>query len=328
MSLSHPEASQPPAHSRQKLIRYAWLSIAAAIATILLKTGAYWYTGSVGLLSDAIESLVNLGAALLALWVLTVAARPADDSHQYGHSKAEYFSSGAEGALIVLAALSIAYTAADRILNPQPLEEIGLGLVLSVVASLINGLVAWILLHVGRKYDSITLQADGHHLLTDVWTSIGVVLAVALVAWTDWLILDPIIALAVAANILWVGFRLFGNSVSGLMDAALPQEEQTQVLELLKSFQARHPQVDFHALRTRRAASRRFISVHVLVPGHWSVKEGHDLAHELEEDIQASLPGASMITHIEPIEDPVSYEDVDIDRYGQRVSSPHDGPKR
>ena len=327
MSVAQPIASQPEQFNRKKLIRYAWLSIAAAIATIALKTGAYLHTGSVGLLSDAIESLVNLAAGLMALWVLTVAARPADDSHHYGHSKAEYFSSGAEGALIVLAAISIAYAAVDRILNPQPLDEIGLGLVLSVIASLINGLVAWILLQVGRKYDSITLQADGHHLLTDVWTSIGVVLAVALVAWTDWLILDPLIAIAVAANILWVGFRLFGASVSGLMDASLPQEEQTLVLELMKQFQVEHPYVDFHALRTRRAASRRFISMHVLVPGDWSVKEGHDLAHELEEIIHASLPGSSVITHIEPIDDPVSYEDVDIDRYEQRVSIPHGGHK-
>lgn len=327
MSVAPPVPLQPEQFDRKKLIRYAWLSIAAALATIVLKAGAYWYTGSVGLLSDAIESLVNLAAGLMALWVLTVAARPADDSHQYGHSKAEYFSSGAEGALIVLAAISIGYAAVDRILNPQPLDQIGLGLVLSVIASLINGLVAWILLQVGRKYDSITLQADGHHLLTDVWTSIGVVLAVALVAWTGWLILDPLIALAVAANILWVGFRLFGASVSGLMDASLPEEEQALVLGLMKQFQAEHPYVDFHALRTRRAASRRFISMHVLVPGDWSVKEGHDLAHELEEIIHASLPGSSVITHIEPIDDPVSYEDVDIDRYEQRVSIPHGGHK-
>ncbi|SRR5690554_6490894 len=325
MSVSPSAAPQPESYNRKKLIRYAWLSIAAAIATIVLKAGAYWYTGSVGLLSDAIESLVNLAAGVMALWVLTVAARPADDSHQYGHSKAEYFSSGAEGALIVLAALSIGYAAIDRILNPQPLDEIGLGLVLSVIASLINGLVAWILLQVGRKYDSITLQADGHHLLTDVWTSIGVVLGVALVAWTGWLILDPLIALAVAANILWVGFRLFGASVSGLMDASLPQEEQALVLKLMKDFQALHPEVDFHALRTRRAASRRFVSMHVLVPGEWTVKKGHDLAHELEEIIHARLPGSSVITHIEPIDDPVSYEDMDIDRYEQRVTSPHGG---
>src|SRR5690606_24022554 len=216
MSVAPPVPLQPEQFDRKKLIRYAWLSIAAALATIVLKAGAYWYTGSVGLLSDAIESLVNLAAGLMALWVLTVAARPADESHHYGHSKAEYFSSGAEGALILIAAVSIGAVALDRLLHPQPIQQFGLGLALSVLASLINGGVALVLLRVGQRFDSITLTADAHHLLTDVWTSIGVVAGVGLVALTGWEILDPLIALAVAAHILWVGFRLFRNSVMGL----------------------------------------------------------------------------------------------------------------
>lgn len=318
MSHSHSRSSHEQAPlttgERARLKRYAWLSIAAALATIALKTLAYGLTGSVGLLSDALESLVNLGAALMALWVLAVAARPADDSHPYGHSKAEYFSSGVEGGLILIAALAIAYAAVERWLHPQPIEQIGWGLVLSVAASVINGLVARVLLKVGQTQDSPTLVADAHHLLTDVWTSIGVVLAVALVALTGWQWLDPLIALTVAVNILWVGGRLFANAVAGLMDAALPEEERQQVLDILEDYRRRWPAMSFHALRTRRAASRRFISVHVLVPGNWTVKQAHDLAHALEEDIEASLAGANVITHIEPVEDPISYEVENIDR--------------
>jgi cation diffusion facilitator family transporter len=307
----------PVPHSlknRKTLIRYAWLSIAAAVVTIVLKTTAFWITGSVGLLSDAMESGVNLMAAFMALAVLTIAARPADDGHHYGHSKAEYFSSGVEGALIVIAALAIGIAAVERLLNPQPVEQAGLGLLIAIIAAVINGVVARILLHVGRQYDSITLIADAQHLMTDVWTSFGVVVAVGLVALTGWQILDPLIALAVAVNILWTGYRLFVKSIRGLMDSALPNDEHRLVLEVLERYQALHPEIDFHALRTRQAASRRFISVHVLVPGAWSVKQGHDVANAIETEIQTRLVGSSVITHLEPIDDPISYEDVDIDR--------------
>ncbi len=315
MSHNHELLVPEPPANRRHLLKYAWLSILAAVTTIALKTTAYALTDSVGLLSDAMESLVNLAAALMALWVLVVAARPADESHHYGHSKAEYFSSGVEGALILVAASAIAVAAIDRLLHPQPLDQIGVGLIISVLAALINGVVAWILLRAGRQFDSVTLQADGHHLMTDVWTSAGVVLGVGLVGLTGWQILDPLIALAVAANILWVGGRLFYNAVEGLMDASLPPDEARVVLSILESYRLRHPEIGFHALRTRRAAARRFVSIHVLVPGHWSVKRGHDIAHDIECEIQEQIVGASVITHLEPIDDPLSYEDVDIDRH-------------
>ncbi len=315
MSHNHEVSDPEPSANRRHLVKYAGLSILAAVATIALKMTAYVLTDSVGLLSDAMESLVNLAAALMALWVLVVAARPADDSHHYGHSKAEYFSSGVEGALILVAASAIAVTAIDRLLHPQPLQQVGVGLIISVLAALINGAVAWVLLRAGRQFDSVTLRADGHHLMTDVWTSAGVVLGVGLVGLTGWQILDPLIALAVAANILWVGGRLFYGAVEGLMDASLPADEARQVLSILEKFREQHPEIGFHALRTRRAAARRFVSVHVLVPGHWSVKQGHDIAHGIECEIQERIAGSSVITHLEPIDDPISYEDVDIDRH-------------
>lgn len=306
-------ATQTHSHRRRALMRFAWLSIAAALATIGLKSLAWWLTGSVGLLSDALESSVNLVGAVVALIMLGIAARPPDDSHPFGHSKAEYFSSGLEGGLIILAAAAISATAIHRLVYPQPLDVSTLGLGLSVVASLINFAVARVLLRVGRAEESITLEADGHHLMTDVWTSAGVVAGVAVVFITGWHILDPLIALAVAANIIWSGFKVFQRSVTGLMDSALPAYELAVIEDVLARHR-RHSQVSFHALRTRKAASRRFISVHVLVPGNWSVRKGHALADEIEREVQTRLPGASMITHIEPIDDPRSYQDVDLDQ--------------
>ncbi len=243
---------------RSSLKKYAWLSIGAAIATILLKTIAYLLTGSVGLLSDAVESLVNLVGAIVALIMLTIAARPADESHAHGHSKAEYFSSGIEGALILVAAASIAYAAVQRLFDPQPLEEVGIGLLVSIAASTINFFVSRTLLRAGRKYDSITLEADAKHLMTDVWTSVGVIGGVAAVAITGWLRLDPIIALLVAANIVWTAVGLLRRSVAGLMDASLPNEEQTAVIKVLDRYKAQG--VEYHALRTRQAAAQRFVS--------------------------------------------------------------------
>lgn len=250
---------------RASLTRFAWLSIGAALTTIALKTSAYFLTGSVGLLSDAVESLVNLAGPLMALAMLTIAARPADDDHTFGHSKAEYFASGLEGLLILSAALAIGYTAISRLLDPQPLEQMGIGLLVSSAASLVNFVVARILLQAGRKYHSITLEADAKHLMTDVWTSVGVIGGLAVAAVSGWSILDPVVALAVAANIIWTAIDLLRRSVNGLMDAALPEAEQQMITSVMEKY--REKQVDFHALRTRQAASRRFISVHVLVPG-------------------------------------------------------------
>lgn len=294
------------------LTRYAWLSIAAAIATILLKGVAWKLTGSVGLLSDAIESFVNLAGAMMALWMLTLAAQPADDDHAHGHGKAEYFSSAFEGFLILLAAASIGYTAIDRLMNPQPLEAIGVGLLVSVVASVINFATARILLEVGQRRNSITLEADAHHLMTDVWTSVGVIGGVGLVWVSGWLWLDPVIALLVAANIVWTGWQLMQRSAAGLMDSSLPVDKLEQVESVLTGY--REKGLDFHALRTRQAGSRVFVTFHVLVPGTWTVQEGHDWSERIEADIRRALPHAHVTTHLEPLEDPVSMIDQELDR--------------
>jgi len=299
---------------RSSLTRFAWLSISAAILTIALKAVAYILTGSVGLLSDAMESLVNLVGALMALAMLTVAARPADEDHAYGHSKAEYFSSGVEGTLILIAAVSIAVAAAQRLISPKPLEQIGLGLAVSVAASLVNLFVALVLLKAAKSYQSITLKANAHHLLTDVWTSLGVLVGVGAVAFTGWERLDPIVAFIVAGNIVWSGIRIVRESVSGLMDTALPVEEINTIQNVLD----RYCQTDIqcHALRTRQAGARRFVSLHVLVPGDWTVDRGHKLAERIEDDIRSSLPNVTVLTHLESIHDPASWEDMHLDRGG------------
>lgn len=303
---------------RALLTRFAWLSVGAAIATIGLKSAAYWLTGSVGLLSDAIESLVNLAAALLALALLTVAARPPDEEHVYGHGKAEYFASGAEGTMILLAAVSIAYTAIHRILNPQALEQTGFGLLVSAVASLVNLAVARVLLKAGRDFNSITLEADARHLLTDVWTSLGVFVGVGLVALTGWELLDPILALAVALNIVWSGYSLVRRSILGLMDTALPAAERNAVLEVLDHFAADQG-IEYHAVRTRQAGARRFVSCHILVPGSWSVQRGHLLLEQIEAGIRSRLTDVTVFTHLEPRDDPLSFDDMHLDR-GQAQS--------
>ncbi len=298
---------------RASLTKFAWLSIGAAVATITLKSVAYWLTGSVGLLSDAIESLVNLAGAVMALIMLTIAARPADHDHVYGHSKAEYFASVTEGILIFGAAIGIIVTAVQRLIVPRPLEQLGVGLAVSAAASLINFIVARILLDAGRKRNSITLEADAHHLMTDVWTSVGVIGGVALAGFTGWSPLDPIVAILVALNILWTGFQLVKRSVSGLMDAALPDNEQRLIQDVMAKYQARG--VNFHALRTRQAAARRFISVHVLVAGDTTVHDAHHIVEDFEDDIRAALGGAvTVFTHLEPAEDELSMEDIYLDR--------------
>jgi cation diffusion facilitator family transporter len=298
--------------NRLWLRRYAWLSIAAAIATIALKSLAYWLTGSVGLLSDAIESIVNLVGALMALAMLTVAARPPDEDHPYGYSKAEYFSSGVEGTLIFIAAISIAIAAVVRLLHPRVIEQTDVGLLISLIASLINFVVARILIRVGKEANSITLEADGHHLMTDVWTSAGVIVGVGIVTFTGWMSLDPILALAVAINIVWTGFQLMRRSVLGLLDRALPIQERDMVVEIFERYKQQG--VEYHALLTRRAGARRFVSAHVLVPGRWTVQRGHELLEEIEQEIRNALPDVNVLIHLEPVEDPVSWEDIELDR--------------
>ncbi|QHG18513.1 cation diffusion facilitator family transporter [Nostoc sp. ATCC 53789] len=291
---------------------YAFLSIGAAVVTIALKFGAYLLTGSIGLLSDAIESCVNLAAALIALWAVTYAAKPADAEHTFGHSKAEYFSSGAEGALIIVAAISIGVEAWGRLLHPEAIAQVGLGLALSMLATAVNGGVAFVLLKAGRRLRSITLRADAHHLFTDVWTSGGVIVGIFLVQVTGWLVLDPIIALLVAVNIVWTGFSLLRESFFGLLDTALPIEEIETIRVILSKYERQG--IQFHAMRSRIAGTRRFISFHVLVPGVWTVQQGHDLCEAIELSIIQALPKSSITTHLEPLEDPVSWDDQELER--------------
>lgn len=291
---------------------YAVFSVVVAIVTISLKLGAYLLTGSVGLFSDAAESVVNLVAAVAALWALTLAARPPDEEHAFGHNKAEYFSSGLESALIIVAAVWIGFTAWSRLMDPQPLENVGIGLGITLVAAAVNGGAALVILRAGRRLRSIALRADANHLFTDVWTSLGVVIGVAAVAFTGRLVLDPLIALVVAANIVWTGVRLLRDTLQGLLDRALPQEDLEIIFEVLSRYEKRN--IRFHAVRTRTAGQRRFISMHVLVPGRWSVQRGHDLTEEIEKSLVKELPGSTSFVHIEPSEDPASFADQDLDR--------------
>jgi cation diffusion facilitator family transporter len=296
----------------QSLRRYALFSVAAAVVTILLKAGAWAATGSVGLLSDALESGVNLAAAAFALGALTVAARPEDEEHAYGHSKAEYFASAFEGALIVIAAVSIGATAMARLRTPRPVEDIALGLTVSALASLVNLAAARVLMTAGRRHDSIALRADAQHLLTDVWTSAAVIVGVGLSSLTRQPWLDAVIALLVAVNIVRVGARLIRSSALGLLDTALPESVRRQISGVLDEFAS--GEVQFHALRTRRAGRWRFISVHVLVPGEWSVQRGHDLLEQVEERLRGTVPDSTVFTHLEPLEDPVSFQDQTLRR--------------
>ena len=299
--------------TRESLTRFAWLSIAAAVLTISLKTAAYFLTGSIGLLSDALESVINLAAAVFALLMLTVAAQPPDDNHAFGHDKAEFFASGIEGTLILIAALGIAWTAVPRLFSPQPLEQIGIGLSVSIFATLINLFVGLILLRVGRKHHSITLEADGRHLMTDVWTSVGVVAGIIIVSVTNWLVLDPIIALLVAANVTWAGFRLVRRSTAGLMDTAVSAEVQNAIREILQLYVA-NEKIEYHALRTRQSGARKFVNVHIVVPGGWTVHRGHQLLEQIEADIRRAVPNTIVFTHLESLDDPASWQDIELDR--------------
>jgi cation diffusion facilitator family transporter len=285
----------------------AQLSIAAALATMGLKFTAFWLTGSVGLYSDAAESTVNLVAGLIALAAVTIALRPADAEHSYGHDKVEYFSSGAEGALILVAAVTIVYAALDRLLEPRPLEDLGPGLAVAGVAAAINWLVARSMLRVARQYDSITIEADAHHLMTDVWTSAGVIAGLVVVlAAPGWAVLDPLIAGVVAARIVVTGLHLVRRSVDGLMDAALPPAERELIAEAVRT--GAGTAASFHNLRTRKAGSRRFVELHLTVPGATSVQQAHDLCNQIEAEIEARLPRVHTTIHVEPLEDASSWD--------------------
>jgi cation diffusion facilitator family transporter len=291
---------------------YTYLSIAAALMTIALKTGAYVFTGSVGLLSEALESIVNLLTALAAFWALSFAATPADEDHPFGHDKAEYFSSGFESILIIITAIGIVAISVPKLLSPQPLERVDLGLLLSLIATVINGAVAWVMLRAGRRLRSITLRADAHHLLTDVWTSVGVTVGIFLSHLTGWTIVDPIVALLVAAHILISGIHLLQETGAGLLDTAMPIADRDRIVNIFSIYEQQG--IHFHALRTRVSGSRGFVTFHVLVPGKWTVQRGHDLCEEVEEAIVQAVPGTNVVSHMEPIEDPKSWADLELDR--------------
>lgn len=282
-------------------------SILAALLTLAIKFTAYYWTGSVSLFSDAVESLANLAASTTALACLWYAAQPADVTHTYGHEKIEYFSSGLEGMLILTAAGGIAWYAVKRLLFQEPLHELGLGTLLSTGAAVINFFVAQALLRVGKRYGSIVLEADGHHLMTDVWTSAGVLVGLFLVWLTGWEILDPILALLMAANIVWTALDLLKRSFNGLMDHSLPSAEQEQLRQAIMIHLP--PGFHFHAVRTRRAGTRRFADFHLLVPGAWSVQKAHDLTEQIEHAVRSSIPGIEVTVHIEPLEDQASWQD-------------------
>ena len=293
------------------LRKYAWLAIATAVVTVLLKASAWAITGSVGLLSDAAESMVNLVAAIAALVALTIAARPADDNHHFGHTKAEYFSAALEGVMVFVAAASIIYLGIDRLLNPRPLESLGIGMVISLLAAVLNGVVGRLLIKVGTEHRSVTLRADGKHLMTDVYTSVGVVVGLLLVWLTGWGWLDPVVAILVGLNILFTGYKLISESAAGLMDASLSTEDNARIHAILEAHTEKG-RIEFHAVRTRESAARQFMEMHMLVPGEWTVLRGHDAMEDLVEKIVAEFPAMRVTGHLEPISDPRSYEDINL----------------
>jgi len=283
------------------------------VVTILLKFYAYHLTGSIGFMSDAMESLVNLFAAVFALVMLHLSQKPADEGHAFGHTKAEYFSSAAEGALILIAAFSIIRSAITRLIEPVPLENLNTGLLFSLLASLVNMVVGIILIKSGKKHKSLILEADGRHLMTDVWTSAGVIAGIVVVKFTGWVVIDPIIALLVAINIIYTGYKLISRSASGLMDASIPDEDIQKVTTYLDSL--KEQQIEYHSLLTRSAGQRKFISLHLLVPGEWSVQKGHDYADRIELTIENMFnEPVTVSTHIEAVEDPASMNDIGLDR--------------
>lgn len=294
------------------LTRYALPAVAAAVATIALKGLAYRVTGSVAILSDALESLVNLVASLIALIALAIAARPADEEHAYGHTKAEYFASGFEGALIMIAAGGIAFTSAGRLIDPIAIDRTGTGLLITAMAGVVNFVAAQQLFRAGRRFNSVALEASAHHLMVDVWTSVAVIVGLWVGTTLRWTRLDPILALIVAGNIVRIGVRLIRGSMLGLLDTSLPESTRGEIARVLD--ESRTEGVEFHALRTRQAGTWAFISLHVLVPGDWTVQRGHDLLEEIEERIRDAVPDSTVFTHLEPIEDPVSWGDTELRR--------------
>ena len=305
VSLSSQQSTGTP-----DLSRYGWLAVATALATIALKAGAWLVTGSVGLLADAAESIVNLVAAVVALIALKIAVKPADANHNFGHTKAEYFSAAVEGVMIFIAAISIGIFAVQRLLVPQPLEAVGVGLAISVVASVLNGAVALLLIRAGRRHHSIALKADGKHLMTDVWTSAGVLAGIVLVWLTGWDWLDPVIAIAVGVNILFAGYALVQESTAGLMDVSLPAEDNERLRAILSSRAG--AEVGFHLMRTRVSGTRQFMEFHLLVPDEWSVKQGHDFLEDLSDEIVSEFPRMTVTGHMEPINDARSYSHADL----------------
>ena len=298
----------------KSLRKFIYLSIGAALVTIFLKFFAWYLTDSVGLFSDALESCVNLVAAIIALIMLTLAEKPADEKHPFGHTKAEYFSSAIEGGMIVFAAFSIIWSAIPRIIHPQPLENVEVGLLISVGASLINLAVALILIKNGKVNNSITLEADGKHLMTDVYTSGGVLIGILLVKLSGWQILDGIVAVGVALNILWAGYQLIHRSATGLLDARIAQPDLIKIIESLDKLKSEG--IEHHSLLTRQAGQRKFIAFHLLLPGNWTIQKGHDEAEKIEKKIRELFAEpVTVFTHLEPKEDPVSMHDIGIDRY-------------
>jgi cation diffusion facilitator family transporter len=306
--MSNPKISMPV-----NLLKFAYLSIVTGIVVFSLKLGAWMLTGSVGLLSDALESTVNIVAAVIALFALKTAMKPADEKHHFGRGKAEYFSASIEGFMILFAALIIVVTAAERFINPREIEQLGWGLAISTGASILNGVVAVTLIRAGKKYRSPVLNADGRHLMTDVWTSVGVIIGVGLVQLTGWLRLDALVAMAVGVNIVITGLKLLRDSTSKLMDKSLSEEDHQTIVDVLKKFET--DEVKFHALQTRESGRHRFVSMHVLVPGAWTIQQGHNLSEDLEQMIIQELPDTTVQTHVEPIEDPRSWEDIPTGSY-------------
>jgi cation diffusion facilitator family transporter len=300
------------------LTHYAMLSLGAAVLTFLMKLFAWYLTDSVGMLSDALESLANVAAAIIALASLAVAVRPEDEEHAFGHSKAEYFAAGTEGFLVLLAAVAIGWTSIGRFLSPHPISDPVLGLVILVAASTVNFAVAAVLSRVGKKRDSIALVADAKHLMTDVWSSAAVLIAVVLVALTGWWWLDPLIGLLLAFHIIATGAKLINESMHGLMDTGLPPTE----LEAIRLALAQYADVGVqsHALRTRKAGAKKFMTIHLLMPGEWTILRGHNLAEQVEKELRHAVPGLIVFTHMEPVEDPVSWEDVALERSVEQLA--------
>lgn len=293
---------------KKSIASIVWFSIIASILTISIKSLAYYFTGSVGFLSDAMESFINLAAGIVAFAMLTIASRPPDKEHPFGHDKAEYFSSLIEGVLIVLAALGIIYTAVNRIYNPQPLEELNIGMALSIFATLINFVTARILMYYSKKHNSITLEADSHHLMADVWTTIGIILGILLVKITDWQILDPVMAIIVAISIIYTGAKLIIRSSNGLMDKKLDDKELIIIKQILERYKVIG--FDYHALYTRQAASKKFITFHLLIPDDLSINKAHEYSKIIEREITIEFPNTDILIHLEPLNDPDSLDDL------------------